>query len=313
MSHEFESGVVANEQAWHGLAVVHIEADGGRHSPRDLFRTFCTMAACAVSVGQREEEYLKEISHLERPELDALIEAFALLVMEMEARPYQDLLGPVWMELNGGGMNAQWNGEFYTPQDLSRAIARMMLGEDLPEHRPITIAEPSCGSGNMVLAVVEELFNRKIPANHVWVEARDISKTACDVAYVNLSLYGVPGEVVHGDTLRMTEISRWPTRFRPYSPEREGTTEATKIMAALAPLVETAIEKGEKNDDQSKENLATPVRRPGKNSGWPDGQGVERETSSATASRQISDGEDGRGGDPRTVPRRSAGENLRLF
>lgn len=30
MSHEFESGVVANEQAWHGLAVVHVEADGGK-------------------------------------------------------------------------------------------------------------------------------------------------------------------------------------------------------------------------------------------------------------------------------------------
>ena len=41
------------------------------------------------------------------------------------------------------------------------------------------------------------------------VTAQDISKVGCDMAYVNLTLWGIPAHIVWGDTLRNTVNNSW--------------------------------------------------------------------------------------------------------
>lgn len=236
----------------------HLSQAAGQFSPRDLFREFVAMVACSLSMGWREDEYLQSVRHLKAPEITACVEAFGLLVDEMEAHPYEDLLGPVWMDLSAGTRN--WSGEFYTPRDVCTASARTMLGEDLPEDRPLTILEPTCGSGNMILAVVEVLAEQKVPPNRIWVEARDLSKTACDMTYINMSLYGVPGEIVHGNTLSMQEISRWPTRFRAFSAGHQFVQESIKALGSISAPAEKAIEKGEHDEPVSHQPIGSNLR-----------------------------------------------------
>ncbi|MCU0750720.1 MAG: hypothetical protein MUF13_14360, partial [Akkermansiaceae bacterium] len=41
------------------------------------------------------------------------------------------------------------------------------------------------------------------------VTAIDISKVACDMCFINTTLWGIPTEVIHGDTLRLEFRASW--------------------------------------------------------------------------------------------------------
>ena len=41
------------------------------------------------------------------------------------------------------------------------------------------------------------------------VTAIDIAPTSCDMAYVNLTAWGIPSEIVHGNSLSMEVWSHW--------------------------------------------------------------------------------------------------------
>src|SRR5687767_14947114 len=60
---------------------------------RQVFDAFVCFAACALATGTREDEYLEEAKRWEKPELNLFAKAFALLISEMETRPFEDLIG----------------------------------------------------------------------------------------------------------------------------------------------------------------------------------------------------------------------------
>jgi methylase of polypeptide subunit release factors len=70
-------------------------------------------------------------------------------------------------------------------------MARMTLGDvaSLPAEGPITVCEPACGAGAMILSFAEACppdVRRRLR-----VTAIDISRTACDMAFINTTLWGV--------------------------------------------------------------------------------------------------------------------------
>ena len=168
---------------------------------REFFRAFCLLAACALSTGKREEEYLAEARRWSRPELDEFARLLGVFVQEAEATPLTDLLGPTYMAR--GGRWQQLGGEFYTPQSVADCMAQMTVSkEDVARHaaerRPCHIMEPACGSGGMVLAVAKVFAERRL-----WmrVTAIDISRTAVDMTFIQTTLHGIPARVVHGNSL----------------------------------------------------------------------------------------------------------------
>jgi hypothetical protein len=127
----------------------------------------------------------------------------------METRPFEDILGGYYMEFALSSKGQQWNGEFHTPKPICDLMARMTLGdvESLPAEGPITVCEPACGAGAMILSLAQACppeIRRRLR-----VTAIDISRTACDMAFINTTLWGVPTRIIHGNSLSMECWAAW--------------------------------------------------------------------------------------------------------
>ncbi|RVT80625.1 SAM-dependent DNA methyltransferase [Rhodobacteraceae bacterium CCMM004] len=121
------------------------------------------------------------------------------------------MLGPLYMELEVASRD---QGQFFTPPEVSEMMARLQgIDRLLDEGRPfITLSEPAYGAGGMVLAVVKTLIGAKRdPAQTLWVQAWDIDRLAALMAYVRLSLWNVPAEIVVGNTLSLEVREVWHT------------------------------------------------------------------------------------------------------
>lgn len=180
-----------------------------RHDLRKTFDTFLRFAACALAAQTREAEYLEEAQRWEKPELDLFAEALGALVLEMERHPFEDIIGGYYMEFALSQKGQQWNGEFHTPKPVCDLMARMTLGdlESLPVEGPITVCEPACGAGAMILS-----FAQACPPEvrrRLRVTAIDLSRAACDMTFINTTLWGVPTRVIHGNALSMECWAAW--------------------------------------------------------------------------------------------------------
>ncbi len=178
-------------------------SNGYRHHARDVFRSFCRLAACALAAGTREEEYKAEIKERRwtGTDLAKFSEALAALVLQMEREPFCDFLGPAYMEF-GGSRQA---GEFYTPMSVSKMMARMIFPKPIPTTKITTLADPACGSGGMILASAEACGH----PTHLRVTATDVSQIACDMCFINTTLWHIPTEVIHGNSLSMEVWGYW--------------------------------------------------------------------------------------------------------
>lgn len=85
-------------------------------------------------------------------------------------------------------------------------------GQVLPECGYFTMNEPTCGAGCISLAFagrIQELgWN---PSQNLVVRAEDVDIRCVWMSYIQLSLYGIPAVVIHGDVLSLEEYDRWYT------------------------------------------------------------------------------------------------------
>ncbi len=201
-----------------------------------VFADFCKISACALAVGRREEEYLEVAKNYTRDELSDLSLAFANLVQQMEAAPFTDLLGPFYLDI-APHSSKQFRGEFFTPGELSRLVARMTVDVDVVKARgkPITVNEPACGSGGMVLALAELFAPDSVDL--LRVTAQDINPLAADMAYINLTLWGIPAHIILGDTIRMTVTREWRNLhwFRVGEDQRQAILKIQNLLNAPPP------------------------------------------------------------------------------
>jgi hypothetical protein len=171
----------------------------------EVFRDFVTMAAIAMhnaihKITSLEDEYLRIVKCYERDQVSEFFGLFSKLVMLLDAEP-QDVLGPLYMELELGNTQA---GQFFTPHELSELLARMTYGDELKTlNKPfITLSEPACGAGGMVLAFVKVMISHgHDPAKRLWVQCQDVDRTAALMCYLQLSLWNIPARVIVGNTL----------------------------------------------------------------------------------------------------------------
>lgn len=179
------------------------------HDSARVFEAFTCLSACALAAQTRESEYLEEAKKWDKPELNLLAEAFAALVSEMETKPFEDIIGEYCMECALSKKGQQWNGEFHTPKYICDLMAQMLVGNtsSLPDEGPITICEPTCGAGAMILSLAE-LCSPEI-RRRLRVTAVDISRTACNMTFINTTLWGIPTRVIHGDSLSLDCWAAW--------------------------------------------------------------------------------------------------------
>ena len=192
---------------------------------------------------QNEDEYMKIVRRCRHPKetMAALVEMMGHTVEALEAK-CEDFLGPVYMDIGG----SKDHGQFFTPHELSSLIARVNmpdLGEMIAASPRgyFTAHEPAAGMGGMVLAVAEIMREQGFePARHCHWQMIDVEFKAMAGCYIQTSLAGVSGIVVHGNALTLQEWAysltptAWlfPKRFDIATP---APTEPIAVPAIEAP------------------------------------------------------------------------------
>ena len=200
-----------------------------KYDRHDVFFDFCELAATSLrQVFERnpanEERYLKLIRRYEPEVQGKFSELFALTALALTEKP-RDFLGECFHELE---LQNQYQGQFFTPFDVSRMMAKISLAgfeEKIQRHGFIELSEPTCGAGGMVIAVYELIRTAGYnPTDVLFAVAQDIDRKCCNMTYIQLSLLSVPAAVIWGDTLILEcreqwftagyFFGAWPERFR---------------------------------------------------------------------------------------------------
>jgi N-6 DNA Methylase len=174
----------------------------------EVFRDFVHLSAFALvqawpytKSDAIEAEFAAIKARYSADEFMSFTRLLAMLQELLEPEP-RDILGQLYMALDLGNTNT---GQFFTPPEVSELMARMLVPSegDLLGGKPfVTLSEPACGAGGMVLAFVKIMIEMKLnPMQCVWVHAQDVDRTAALMCYIQLSLWGVPAAVVVGNTL----------------------------------------------------------------------------------------------------------------
>uniref|UniRef100_UPI003F491EFB N-6 DNA methylase n=1 Tax=Cupriavidus taiwanensis TaxID=164546 RepID=UPI003F491EFB len=152
-----------------------IKSFGYRHSTNDVFSDFVEMSALAISNAvdrhhyePREKRYLEIAKKYDRDELGRFSAMLGALTMTFEERVQRlvpngdglaDILGQTYMMLDLGNERA---GQFFTPYTVSRLMAGINVGDGNPyvdRDGFVTIEEPACGAGGMVIACADALHD----------------------------------------------------------------------------------------------------------------------------------------------------------
>lgn len=187
-----------------------------------VFTTFLEITATSIAAqmdpanaAERKKRY-QEIARKIKPEsLTSYARMFALLyltIREHENDPC-DILGDIYHELR---LNNEWNGQFFTPDNICRMMAQIInpVDEFTDKEKPVTINEPTCGSDTMIIGAIWAMQRQNFDYRHkAFFVAQDIDIRCVWMAYIQLSLYGIPAVVIHGNTLTVEEWSRWYTPY----------------------------------------------------------------------------------------------------
>ncbi len=227
-----------------------IRANATRYRLHEVFRDFCEMAALSISnsvdrsqYAAREAAFLTIEARYSESERARFSQMLAQVVVSLESG-FSDCLGQLFMTLELGD---HWKGQFFTPYAVSGLMARLTMGDpahELERRGFVTVNEPACGAGGMLIAFADTLRERGL--NHsqsMHAVAVDIDPTAVHMTYIQLSLIGVPAIVVHGNALWPSEKpwSQWATPVHVWGGWDErlalrDQVDAFKTLLAGAPL-----------------------------------------------------------------------------
>ena len=172
-----------------------------------VFNDFLTLSCCSLAQtvyrsDNLEQRYLNIVKTYTKEQAEEFSKLLAFLVLGLEQES-QDFLGQVYMFLNLG---SQANGQYFTPYSVSKFMAEINFTkiESFKSNQLITLSEPCCGSGALIIAFAQTLREHNINyQQNLFVEAIDISEMCFKMTYIQLSLLGIPAKVLLGDTLAM--------------------------------------------------------------------------------------------------------------
>lgn len=204
-----------------------IQNASARHGTHEILSAVIECGAIAISnkfdkpqAPEREKRYLQIIKGFD-PDTQKLIASLfgeiAVLLMHM-INPhvgFRDYLGELFMKSETSSSKA---GQFFTPYSVSKMCAQITINETdvkaaIEQDRILTLSEPACGSGGMVLAAADVLYNqyRFNVSRNLVVECSDIDSRCVHMAYLQLSLAGIPAVIYQRDTLTLQTWQRWET------------------------------------------------------------------------------------------------------
>lgn len=193
-------------------------------SPQEKFRDFCELAYCAYAkplapIDQQaalEARYMQIVATYR--DKDAVRAYPELVAMVFQGVQSGDFLGHIAAAI--GALNDA-QGQFFTPFEVSRLLAEMTWGEHearIEEQGYLTLQEPACGAGGMILALALVMHQRGYdPTSQLFVSAVDISNQCYWMTYLQLTLAGIPAQVIRGNSLSLEIFeSAWTASAIPF-------------------------------------------------------------------------------------------------
>lgn len=162
--------------------------------------TFCFGQTFEKNVN-RYKDITKNYSE---SEIETIVKIFAEITNALEANPFQDFLGDLYMQLD---MGSSALGQFFTPYTVSYAMAVSSFDEknakaELSQKGYISVLEPAVGGGANVIAFCEVLKNHDINyQTQCVIVCQELSKLTALMCYTALSLIGCAAVVKIGDSL----------------------------------------------------------------------------------------------------------------
>lgn len=155
-------------------------------------------------MGAQEERYLEIIGRYADTEVRENIPAlFGALINDYErhigATPgaWCDPLGELfegWKSHKGKSSM----GQFFTPPSVCDLCS--MVYPETPNKNEVTIADPACGSGRMLLSLSRRSQEWRTAGRYY---GTDLDRTCVMMCAVNMFFHGVRGAAIHGNTLQV--------------------------------------------------------------------------------------------------------------
>lgn len=185
-----------------------LDSHDHRQSPRQVYERWLEMAYCALSKPaardpeRREKRYMELVQGLEPARAQQFADMLGIVSLALDEENGRDFLGPIVTEREF--LNSHI-GQFFTPWDLCSLMVRMTMTDalaTLKERGFLTIGEPACGAGAMVLSAASFLLEQGVDVGRdVWFVATDLSDFCSRTAFVQMALCGYSGLVRHANSL----------------------------------------------------------------------------------------------------------------
>ena len=227
---------------------------GAAYPRYNIFRDFCAMAAISLSnsmkafqppaiVAKREEEYAQIKAKYKVDVHNKFPQLLAATVEALGAKPEQDFLGNMFMELDLGNKLA---GQFFSPYSISALMVKSTIPtllEGLKTKPYVTMSDPTVGGGGMMIATFNGIREAgENPQTRCLFFGADIDLDVLRMAYTQCALLGMCGHFIHGDSLKLEQWSTWTTpmyymnwqRFvEPKEPTADESADAPKNVFEL--------------------------------------------------------------------------------
>lgn len=178
-------------------------------SRAELFSDFIALFALEMYIAVYRDKanheliqrYQQAASRYDEQEKVQLSQLFTFIIKALEQKPY-DFLGSVFMKL---GIGDGVRGQYFTPPHISHFMAGIVNTideETLNKKGFVTVSDPCCGAGVMIIAYYQQCLEQGLnPQQVMWAEARDIDFTAAMMCYIQMNLLGIAGQVIVGNSL----------------------------------------------------------------------------------------------------------------
>lgn len=171
----------------------------------EMFALSIQNTFCFGQTFEKNENRYKDITkNCSESEIETIVKIFAEITNALEANPFQDFLGDLYMQLD---MGSSALGQFFTPYTVSYAMAVSSFDEknakaELSQKGYISVLEPAVGGGANVIAFCEVLKNHDINyQTQCVIVCQELSKLTALMCYTALSLIGCAAVVKIGNSL----------------------------------------------------------------------------------------------------------------
>ena len=141
-----------------------------RYSRWQVWNDFLSLSALSLANvmpgpenGEREEQYLSIMDSYQKEDQEAFPKMLGLVVLALEENPEQDFLGSLYHYLD---LQQEQKGQFFTPYHICECMSELQFtgdekAEKLEEKGCISVNDPACGAGAMLIAFANVAKDRK--------------------------------------------------------------------------------------------------------------------------------------------------------